>query len=512
MGGWAVVPNATNAPPNPWAVVSHAPVGAEVQAQRDADAHGKDTPASDQGFFHSFYEMGVKPIVDQLKDARSRGDLGAHAADEILRSFMAQVGNYAANPDIRNLPVIGTGATATGQRMQEQVDKGNYLGAAGSAAGFVAPFAAAGSAGAVKDAAVATKEAITANAAKNAKLVDLGVTLAKKAAMRGTGTSDVIGVLGKFAKAAGEDVKAPPAPTPGASALERMRASNAAAEEANASRVIPEEPEPAPPAPAPPQVLAPQGGAFNTAYGQPSDSFVQPAPVAEPAPAPAPRGGVRLHDPADVPDYEEELLDAKARAATSAKVMPHGEAAQAFGGIEFAPGANPWAVVSHEPAAPAVETAPPAQAPAPAASVPEAAAEAPSELERQLQASLTRSADPSLNLSRDKVGSPATPLVERHPRADANRVAAADRIARDVTKLDIELPPGDGPEHDAAWGALAQNLGERKGYVPSADTRQLIRERVDAAATKAADAPLRKRLAAALAPVKSVGDLGKLKP
>lgn len=64
---------------------------------------------------------------------------------------------------------------------------------------------------------------------------------------------------------------------------------------------------------------------------------------------------------------------------------------------------------------------------------------------------------------------------QRHPKADENRVAAADRIAASLKKLNVTPPP---IENDAAWASLAQNLGERDGYVPALATRQMIHERM----------------------------------
>lgn len=97
---------------------------------------------SSHGFLRSFYDTSLRPIVGMVHDSYVRGDLGEHAASEILDSFKDQLGNFAAHPDIRNLPIIGTGATATAARMQKQYDAGNYTGMIGSAAGFLGQFAA----------------------------------------------------------------------------------------------------------------------------------------------------------------------------------------------------------------------------------------------------------------------------------------------------------------------------------------------------------------------------------
>ncbi len=65
---------------------------------------------------------------------------------------------------------------------------------------------------------------------------------------------------------------------------------------------------------------------------------------------------------------------------------------------------------------------------------------------------------------------------QRHPKADAARERAADRIAHAMRKTGLRAPDAS---DDAAWAALARNLGtERARYVPSLDTRQLIHERL----------------------------------
>jgi hypothetical protein len=105
-------------------------------------------------------------------------------------------------------------------------------------------------------------------------------------------------------------------------------------------------------------------------------------------------------------------------------------------------------------------------------------------------------------------------------RIAGNRATAATRWVDNLKAADKPAPALD---DDAAWATLARNMGERKGYTPSADTRQLIHERLGQA-PDAAETALRARLKETLAPpavetkaaaaikkrVRKVGDLGKL--
>lgn len=111
------------------------------------------------------------------------------------------------------------------------------------------------------------------------------------------------------------------------------------------------------------------------------------------------------------------------------------------------------ATLPEQPAAAPVESFQPQPVAPAAAAAPQPVAE-PTDLEKQLQASL-----------------------DRHPKADENRVQAADRWAQNLKQLNVPAPaPGD----DAAWANLSRSLGERAGYVPAPDTRQMIRERLAA--------------------------------
>jgi hypothetical protein len=91
-------------------------------------------------FFKSFYDEGIAPVLDMAKDAIDRGDLGESSVQKMLGAFKDQLWNFQQHPDIRNLPIVGTGATAIANRMQRQYNDGDYAGAAGTAAGFLGQF------------------------------------------------------------------------------------------------------------------------------------------------------------------------------------------------------------------------------------------------------------------------------------------------------------------------------------------------------------------------------------
>ena len=67
--------------------------------------------------------------------------------------------------------------------------------------------------------------------------------------------------------------------------------------------------------------------------------------------------------------------------------------------------------------------------------------------------------------------------AEKHPAHLANRVTAADRWASTLKAVGVVPPP---VADAAAWTKLARGLGERKGYTPHLDTRQMIMERMGA--------------------------------
>jgi hypothetical protein len=69
--------------------------------------------------------------------------------------------------------------------------------------------------------------------------------------------------------------------------------------------------------------------------------------------------------------------------------------------------------------------------------------------------------------------------LQRHSRADANRVFAADRIARDfMNHGDVKLPASDGPEYNAEWLKLARrtSLDTQHGrtYTPDPATHEIL--------------------------------------
>jgi ddrB-like ParB superfamily domain len=103
------------------------------------------------GFFDSFHNDAIAPVMSMLNDAIDRGDYGAHTAEQLLRGFDSQVKNFAGHPDIRNLPLVGPGATATATQAVKQAYAGNYKGAIGTLAGFIVPLLAPEAAAAMLD-------------------------------------------------------------------------------------------------------------------------------------------------------------------------------------------------------------------------------------------------------------------------------------------------------------------------------------------------------------------------
>jgi hypothetical protein len=426
--------------------------GSEVVAQREADARGSKDDTNDHGLFHSFYDTAIKPIVDQVKDAYQRGDVGAHAADEILRDFLKQAGDFAASGgDIRKLPVIGTGATATAQRAQDQVNAGNPLGAVGSVAGFVAPFAVGGNAGDVADRVVATKDAIKASAAKNAELVSLGVKLAGKAAMKATGTGEVIGVLGKIAKATGEDSKAAEVIAPG------VRPTLSAADLARQKNIL-------------------EGRAADQAAARaavPVEPAAAPAPAFESTPATATPSG-------RVPGSAARAGAARTTAETvpPANALPASDVSRVFDGIEFAPEATPppAAAAAPAPAAPAVVSSPNA-APVPEASPVASQAEAtPSAPAREPVPAISKQ-----QRYEDAADAHAAYLQSQAETITwANRAHRADRFAKYFKKEKLDPTPENIVK-------ATKELDERDA--PSAETVDMIHDRLDYHAPAAGDAP-----------------------
>ena len=127
----------------PLTVVSSEPLPAAGESGRSSFFEPANPALKPAGhFFKSFYDDAVTPFVDEVMDTIHRGDVGAGTVGKLLGAFKDQLWNFQQHPDIRNLPIVGPGATATANRMQEQYNKGDYAGALGSAAGFVAPLVA----------------------------------------------------------------------------------------------------------------------------------------------------------------------------------------------------------------------------------------------------------------------------------------------------------------------------------------------------------------------------------
>lgn len=161
MGDWDVVsqvPAAAAPPPaaaaDPWAVVAHVPAAPPdtrsaidraagwLQGKIQQGAAPAPGDPTHHNFFESFHDEAVAPVLGMLNDAIDRGDYGKHVATELLNGFYDQLKTFAAHPDIRNLPLVGPGATATAARMQEQYNAGNYKGMFGTLAGFAGPIMA----------------------------------------------------------------------------------------------------------------------------------------------------------------------------------------------------------------------------------------------------------------------------------------------------------------------------------------------------------------------------------
>jgi len=101
-----------------------------AQPQAKAGAH----------FFKEMYDEGIAPMLKTVKDAWDRGDVGEHAVTSMLRGFHDQLWNWQTHPDIRNAPLIGTGATGVSRHAQDLWNKGDYVGAFGAMSGFISAF------------------------------------------------------------------------------------------------------------------------------------------------------------------------------------------------------------------------------------------------------------------------------------------------------------------------------------------------------------------------------------
>lgn len=156
--------------------------------------------------------------------------------------------------------------------------------------------------------------------------------------------------------------------------------------------------------------------------------------------------------------------------------------------IEAAPVAEPPAApIEPQPVAPIAAEPPPTPEPTPAEALLEKA---------KAEHAAARDPEPAAAEPAAVAEPAAEPTPEPHPAAAANRLAAADRWTRALKDLDMQAPALDDTQ---AWKALAQNLGERKGYAPSAATREMIHERMGQAAAPE-EVALRSRLAEMLDP------------
>jgi hypothetical protein len=457
MGGWSVVAQASSAPPpaNPWAVVSHAPVPGEVQAQRDADARGKDTPVADQGFVRSAFDT-AKQLYDAVHDSVKKGDLGADAASQMLGGIADKLNEWVSGGgDLRKLPQLAldvSGAQAAGDRMQQQYDAGNYRGMGGSALGFVLPFvahtavapavdAAKTAASTVSDAADAMNGSKAANVAKVIVKHYIGgkFRLAQDvidaATDAGDTSKDPIGVLPR------RPASSAPAPKPAAAAPSAEAA-------AQAIEV--------------PQTYGARPEAIPSQYGVlpalDRSQFFRPlpgdAPVTPAAAAPAP------------------AVEAIPESQAPPQIVPPQSAPVA---VPAAAAPDPWAVVSHapapEPVAPQVAT--PAAAPEPA---PAAAPQTPEITRAQRIEDAAHEQAARLQMQADDI-------------IWSNRAAKADRFAAYMLKNKIEPTPEN-------LATVARQLAERE--VPSAETVDMIHDRMGYVADDG-DA-LRSRIAESVAP------------
>jgi hypothetical protein len=158
-----------------------------------------DDPAK-QNIFKAFYAEGVEPIVGMIHDSIARGDLGEKAASDILSAFKDQLGTFAAHPDIRNLPLVGPGATATANKLQRQFDAGNYQGMIGTAAGFVGALLAPEAHAAIVEKLPAVAQAAVRASDAAGRFGEAAVAGTKAAA--GAAAPDVLAGAGKAAAAA----------------------------------------------------------------------------------------------------------------------------------------------------------------------------------------------------------------------------------------------------------------------------------------------------------------------
>ena len=151
------------APPGPWSKYS-----APADRSGTNATTAPDTPVSHQEFWDSVNHTLIQPIADTFKDVAARG--GISVTNDIIQGLLDQTAEFAKSAstglDVRKLPIIGTGAVATTERVKEQIAAGNYRGAAGSVLGYLAPFAAPEAIARTPEAAAAVGDAVSSTATK----------------------------------------------------------------------------------------------------------------------------------------------------------------------------------------------------------------------------------------------------------------------------------------------------------------------------------------------------------
>ena len=316
MADWDVVsqaPAAKTPPPppaaNPWAVVSHAPSSEAANRADDDPTH--------QEFWSSINHTLIKPAVDSLKDVAARG--GPAVMSDMFDGIMDQLGEFvksASAPggiDVRKLPVIGTGAVSTSDRMNKQIAAGNYRGAAGSLIGFLAPFIA-------PEAIKGTPEAVGAagEAASNV-ISKVKAAIPEKLPTVPGAIPDAIGVIPHPAAAAvASGIRLANRVAKGVNAVRAIGDDAPAAPPPAAPAVAPTAPPAAPVVPEAPLIPVPPGyaarpDAIPSEYGvlpaldrsqffRPLAGDVAPPAPAAPAPAaPAPAPAAPVEPPAPAP-------------------------------------------------------------------------------------------------------------------------------------------------------------------------------------------------------------------
>jgi len=97
----------------------------------------KTDATNQEGFFRSVYNSGVKPTVDAVKAIADRG--GPAVLNDLIESTKAKLDAYSAKQDpttrdyLDAVPLVGSSAA----KAYDQVQAGNYKGAAGTAAGTI---------------------------------------------------------------------------------------------------------------------------------------------------------------------------------------------------------------------------------------------------------------------------------------------------------------------------------------------------------------------------------------